>query len=142
MLTSPRDRSPLKAQHRVRPTAGVQQPPDACSRNNNKGHMPSTAQDKLHVSSHLILTTLCGGGRTVSQWPILERRKSRLRELRKGHSTLELLQQSVSNLELACLSLISNHTTYSSCVFLGQSPSLTISQLSHLKKIGHDGRQP
>lgn len=91
MLTSPRDRSPLKAQHRVRPTAGVQQPPDACSRNNNKGHMPSTAQDKLHVSSHLILTALCGGGRTVSQWPILERRKSRLRKLRKGHSTLELL---------------------------------------------------
>lgn len=39
-------------------------------------------------------------------------------------------------LELACLSLIPNCTTYSSCMFLGKSLSLSVPPFSQLKKMG------
>jgi len=106
--------------------------------------MPSTAQDMLHVSSHLIRLISFNSynpvqGRKDSQSvaPLREEEVQAKRGKKKSFNLfVELLQQSISDLELACLSLISNHTTYSSYVFLGQSPSLSIPQLSHLKKLG------
>lgn len=58
MLHLSQGQKPLKAQHRVRPTAGVHNHLMLVLATITRATLPSTAQDKLYVSLHLFLTTL------------------------------------------------------------------------------------